>query len=98
MPLVPTRALRFSMLPTAWKPPRTTGQRKTVRKQRSYEVSTATFRRERRNGKPYDPVGTVNIARWQSGSEQRLTGSDRRVPCWVAPIRSQPDAFKAIDL
>lgn len=53
--------------------PGTTGQRKTVRRQRSYEVSTATFRSERRHSKPYDPVGTVNIARWQSGSEQRLT-------------------------
>ena len=73
IPSCPTRALRFSMLPTAWEPPRTTGQRKTVRIQRSYEVSTATFRSERRNGKPYDPVGTVNIARWQSGSERRLT-------------------------
>lgn len=73
MPLVPTRALRFSTLPVAWEPSRHDRATKNRPYTTVFEVSTATCRSARRNSKPYDPVGTVNIARWQSGSEQRLT-------------------------
>lgn len=86
-----TRAFRFSMFSTAWEPSRVSGNEKPMFFHTFSWAFRMTFAQKSEREKAQRSRGPDNGARWQSGSEQRLTCPDRRVCCWVAPIRSQPD-------